>query len=61
MFANAFFILETQFLLKPITMKALTKKLLLAKPAELLRNLSISLLCIGFIALMLYVLINSPA
>lgn len=42
-------------------MKALSKKLFAAKPADLFRNLSISLACIGFVALTLYILINSPA
>lgn len=42
-------------------MKTLSRKLGAASPAELLRNLTISLACIGFIAVMLYVLINSPA
>ena len=42
-------------------MKTLTKKLMLAKPGELLRNLSVSLLCIALVALTLYILINSPA
>lgn len=42
-------------------MKTLSKKLLPAKPAELLRNLTISLACVGIVALTLYILINSPA
>lgn len=42
-------------------MKTLSKKLGAASPAQLLRNLSLSVLCLGLVALTLYVLINSPA
>lgn len=42
-------------------MKALSKILHAERPAQMLRNLSLSLLCLGFVALTLYVLINSPA
>lgn len=42
-------------------MKTLTKKMAAIRPVELLREVAVSLACIGFITLMLYVLINSPA
>ena len=42
-------------------MKAISKKLYAVKPADALRALSISLACIGLIAVTLYILINSPA
>ena len=42
-------------------MKTLSKKLGASSPAELLRNLSISIACMALVAVTLYVLINSPA
>lgn len=42
-------------------MKILSKKIAAIRPFALLREVSISVACIAFIALTLYVLINSPA
>jgi len=36
-------------------------KLLAVKPLPFIRNFSLSLACVALVALMLYVLINSPA
>ena len=58
---SAFYFEPNKSSKKPITMKTLTKKFAAIRPVELVRELSISAACIAFIALMLYVLINSPA
>lgn len=42
-------------------MKTLSKKLTALSTTDTLRNLSISLVAVAVVAVMLYVLINSPA
>ncbi|HVF98167.1 MAG TPA: hypothetical protein VM871_12630 [Flavisolibacter sp.] len=42
-------------------MKTISKKLMAIKATEAVRKFSISLAAVGIVALMLYVLINSPA
>jgi hypothetical protein len=42
-------------------MKTISRKLLQLKLSLLVRNISLSLACIGLVAVMLYILINSPA
>jgi hypothetical protein len=42
-------------------MKTISRKLLDSKLSLVLRNISLSLACIGLVVVMLYILINSPA
>ena len=42
-------------------MKTISRKLHAVKLSQPVRNLSLSLACVALVALMLYVLINSPA